>query len=175
MAGQANFPDGLSETHLTTKPRTRLLNLLLSAILAGLMLAAILGVFGGQPSDAMTMRSAAADFNVVAPQKLRNGEFFEMRISAKARGTLAAPSIAVSSAYWTNVTVNTVMPEPANQSSKSGYFVLEYDALKQGDTLFVKIDGQINPTLRGGNRGVIELRDGEQTIAQIPLRLRVLP
>ncbi len=175
MPGRADFPDGLSETHLQPKSRTRLLSLLLSAILGGLMVAAFLGLFGGQPSDAMTTQTAAADFVVVTPQKLRNGEFFEMRISVNAKRALVAPSIAVSSAYWNNVTVNTVMPEPAGQSSKSGYFVLEYDALNPGDSLFLKVDGQINPTLRGGNRGVIELRDGEQTIAKIPLRMEVLP
>lgn len=175
MPREASFPDGISETHLQPKSSTRLLNLVLMAILAALMLGTFTGVLGGHPSDAMTVRTAAADFTVVTPQKLRNGEFFETRISVTAKRALEAPSIAVSSEYWNNVTINTIMPDPANQLSKNGYFVLEYDALKPGDVLFLKIDGQTNPTLRGGSLGALELRDDDEVIARLPLRLKVLP
>lgn len=175
MSGEAKFPDGLSEIHLQPKSSTRFLNLLLFAILGLLMVAAFFGVLGGQPNQKKTAQSAAADLEISTPQKLRNGEFFETRISINAKRALDAPSIAVSSDYWNDVTVNTLMPEPANQSWEEGYFVLEFDALDAGDFLLVKIDGQSNPTLRGGNRGVIQLRDGEDKLAQIPLRLEVLP
>ena len=44
-----------------------------------------------------------------------------------------------------------------------------------GETLDIKIDGQINPSLFAGTQGRIELRDGERVLAAVPVEMTVLP
>src|SRR3546814_16464114 len=70
--------------------------------------------------------------------------------------------IAVTSALWHDMTVNTMIPAPAEESFKDGYFHFSYGPLDAGERLHVKIAGQINPPLFAGTRGEIAVFDGDQ-------------
>src|SRR3546814_4548345 len=72
--------------------------------------------------------------------------------------------IAVTPALWHDMTVNTMIPAPAEESFKDGYFHFSYGPLDAGERLHVKIDGQINPPLFAGTRGEIAVFDGDRRI-----------
>lgn len=172
----AEFPDGIEERHLgenTRRDEHRHWKAL--PFLGALMLLALAGLFGGWPNRTHTTRQNDVLLAVEAPSALRSGEFFEIWVTVEAHRALAEPTIAFSAPYLRNLTINTVMPEGSEEGYANGAFLLTYDPLDTGKRLRIKLDGQVNPTLGGGNDGWIELRDGEAPLARIALGQRILP
>jgi len=170
------FPDGITEQHLRTgTPLAEYTRWFMLFVLGAILLAALLGVFGGHKKPTVTAEGTAATLRVDAPAVLRNGEFFEMRVLIEPKAAVARPVIAVAQPYWRDITVNTMIPAPASESYEDGYFVLEFDPIEPGKAIEFKVDGQINPSLFGGTEGVVEARDGDRVLARVPLELRVLP
>lgn len=144
-------------------------------VLSLLMAGALSGLLGGVHNRDLSARTPAAAMRVHAPAVLRNGEFFEFRVQITARRDIAEPVIAISAPYWRDVTINTMVPAPAEETFSGDAFQFKYEALKAGDRLEMKIDGQINPARIGGSRGLVSLLDGETPVAQTPIELTVLP
>ena len=144
-------------------------------ILGSLLLAAILGFAGGQPSPPHTADFGIARLTVKTPLIIRNGEFFETDVTLTAETPLDDAVIAVTPALWHDMTVNTMIPAPAEESFEDGYFHFSYGPLGAGERLHVKIDGQINPPLFAGTRGEIAVYDGDRRVGAMPLRIKVLP
>lgn len=143
--------------------------------LGAILLMALTGVFGGLKNPTLAASSSAATLRVNAPEVLRSGEFFEMRLALEAREPIARPVIAIAQSYWRDITVNTIVPAPASESFRDGFFVFEFDALEAGEAIELKVDGQINPSLFGGTEGAIEARDDARTLVRTETVLRVLP
>lgn len=144
-------------------------------ILGGLLLAAFLGFTGGQPSPPRTLDFGDARLVVKTPTTIRNGEFFETDLTVTAQAPIGDAVIAVSPALWQDMTVNTMIPAPAEESFGDGLFRFSYGPLDAGDSVHVKIDGQINPPLFAGTGGEIAVFDGSRRIGAMPLRIKVLP
>ena len=144
-------------------------------ILGGLLLAAGLGFLGGQPSPPKAADFGEARLVVKTPTIIRNGEFFETDLTLTARVPLEDAVITVSPALWQDMTVNTMIPAPAEESFEDGQFHFSYGPLDAGESVQVKIDGQINPPLFAGTRGQISVLDGKRRIGAMPIRIKVLP
>lgn len=144
-------------------------------VLGGLLLTAGLGFLGGQPSPPKSADFGDARLVVKTPTIIRNGEFFETDLTLTARAPIGDAVIAVSPALWHDMTVNTMIPAPVEESFKDGQFHFSYGPLDAGDSVHVKIDGQINPPLFAGTSGEIAVLDGSRRIGAMPLRIRVLP
>ncbi len=166
-------PDGIDPTH--AEGRGAGLNWISLAVLSVLMLAALLGVFGGGKVRPVTVDGNAAQLIVATPRVIRNGEFFETRIQVTARQPIGKAVIAIPASLWRDMTINTMIPAPGEEKAEKGAFRFDYGAMKPGDVLDIKIDGQINPPLFAGTSGTIILHDGERPIAEIPLSITVLP
>lgn len=176
-ASTSSYPDGIAPAHVgpatgTGHERRRWLALIL---LSALMIAALLGVFGGGKARSLTAASDAATLEVHTPRVIRNGMFFETQIRVTARAPVERAVIAVDATLWRDMTINTMIPAPSGESFKDGAFRFDYGQLQSGDTLTVKIDGQINPPLFAGTRGSVAVLDGERELAAIPLHITVLP
>lgn len=167
------FPDGIAARNLEPPRAGR--NWLSLAVLSLVMLAALIGLFGGGRSRPIVVDGAAARFEVASPRTIRNGEFFETRIRVEAKQPIAKAVLVVPASLWRDMTVNTMIPAPAEEKAERGAFRFDYGALKAGDVLDIKIDGQINPPLFAGTRGTVELADDQRPIASVPLTIRVLP
>lgn len=139
------------------------------------MVLAFLGIFGGQPHPTISVADPSATIMLQVPQRIRNGEFFEMRMEIKTKRRFEDLTLTVSSSYWHDLTVNTMIPAPAEEKSENGRFLFSYGKIDAGTALTVKIDGQINPPLFLGNAGDIQLRDGDTTIVTIPVEMKVMP
>lgn len=168
-----SYPDGIGPRHAT--PGAMGWRLLPVLALGALLLLALSGALGGQANPVITGRSTTADLAFKAPQVLRNGEFFEMRVTITARQPIARPVVAVSAAYLHDLTINSFIPAATEEGFADGMFVFEFEPLPAGQALEIKLDGQVNPPLVGVNEGLLQLRDGERTLVTLHPRLRVLP
>lgn len=171
----SNLPQGIDEAHLKAKGWHRHASPLSILLLGVLMVLALFGVFGGQPHPRRTIDTSAATMHLQLPERLRNGEFFEMRIRVDTKRTFTDLTLAVSSTYWKDLTINTMIPAPSEEKSEGGRYLFSYGEVTAGEALTIKFDGQINPPLFAGTQGEIALLDGDTEIATVPVMLRVYP
>lgn len=170
------FPDGIDDNHARGRGGLhKIPNVLSILVLGAIVAAALLGLFGGGKSPPVQVTTADATLTVTTPQTMRSGLFFETRITVAARRPIADVVIALPPALWRDQTINTTIPGADKEEGADGSFRFHYGALKSGETLEIKYDGQINPPLFAGTRGSIALLDGERPLADVPLNYRVWP
>jgi hypothetical protein len=172
MADQ--YPEGISARHASAGANRHASWWRLGP-LALVMAAALFGWLGGAPAPARRVTSAAATLAVTTPDRLRNGMMFETRISAVAKRAVGDAVIAVPAAMWRDVTVNGMIPEPVEEEFAGGEFRFHFGPLDAGETLGLKIDGQLNPPRYSTSIGRLRLLDGEAELAALPLSLKVIP
>jgi hypothetical protein len=171
-----SFPPGLSTRHIEPRgPLRRHASPFPILLLGAIVLAAMLGLFGGTPYAHRTVESEAAGLTVIAPETLRDGMFFEMRFEVLAKSDIAEPVLAVEPSLWRDVTINTFIPAPSEEEYKDGMFRFTFPALEAGDRMTVKVDGQINPSLVASTHGEIAIFDGERRLVGTPYALKVYP
>ena len=176
MVAELPFPDGLDDGHAAERGGFQVHASLVSIVVLGALMAlAMTGLLAGARTPPETVRAAAAELQVTMPRTLRNGEFFEMDVAVTARAPIADATIVLPPGLWRDMTINTMIPAASEEEFKDGAFRFRYGALKAGERLAVKIDGQINPPLTWGTRGAVTLYDGDRRLAELPVRIRVLP
>ncbi len=169
------YPQGIDKSHLSAKGWHRHANPA-SLIGIGLLLAiALAGVFGGQPHPTRTIQTPSATVTLQFPEILRNGEFFEMRATIKAKRPFKDVRLGISSTYWRDLTINTMIPGPSEEGSEGGQYRFSYGPLNKGESVKVKIDGQVNPPMFAGTQGELTVLDGDAVVVNIPVKLRVYP
>jgi hypothetical protein len=171
-----SFPDGIDESHAKAVRGLRAhASLIAFLVLGGLVAAAFTGLLGGRPSPTTVVTAPAASLQVKLARPLRSGLFFETHIVIQARRDIAKPVIGIDATLWRDLTINSYIPAAADESFKEGQYRFEYGALKAGETLDIKIDGQTNPPLVGSLAGTITLLDGDSRLTQTQLSIPVLP
>ena len=176
MTQTPEFPDGIDDRNLHGgKLFSRHASPLSILLLGSLMALALFDVAGGGRSTPVTGDFGVATLTVHTPTTLRNGEFFETRIAIRAEADIDDATIAVTPGLWRDMTINTTLPSPSEESFEDGLLRWSYGPLRAGDTLQVKIDGQINPPLFAGTSGTLNLYDGHRRIGGLPLSIRVWP
>ncbi len=172
----AAFPDGLDPSHAEPVSGLRAHASPLAFIILGAIVAtAMTGALGGAPAPVTTINAPAAVMEVKVARPLRSGLFFETHIRVVARQDIAKPVIGIDAALWRDLTINSQIPAPSDESFADGQYRFDYPALKAGDTLEIKIDGQTNPPLVGRLAGTITLLDGDTRLSAIALSIPVLP
>jgi hypothetical protein len=167
-------PDGIDEGHLRPLAGWRRHASPLSlAVFGAIVLLALAGVLGHERTwDA---RGGGTALTVHMPEVIRNGEFFEMRLTVESDEPIGELVIGIDQAIWEDMTVNTMIPAPADESSENGEFRFTFADLAAGTPFLLKVDAQVNPDIVGGNEGVVTVYDGEQPLAQVAVQVGVLP
>jgi hypothetical protein len=146
----------------------------LLCLIAVLPVLALLNVFGQRPTVS-SVHASAADLQVTAPARLRSGLIFQVRVQVTARLAIAMPQLVFDRGWWESMSVNSIEPDPANQSTQNGSVVLSFNRLPAGRTLIVWIYFQVNPTNVGNRREDVELEDGSTPIATVHRSLTIFP
>ena len=144
------------------------------ALLVAICVAGLAGVFGQRHED-VTAAARAARLELRAPAVLRSGLLFQGRFRVAAEGQLRKPTLVLDAGWFDAVSVNAVVPEPATSWSEGGRVAFAFPALREGDTMTVYVDLQMNPTTAGKREQGVELRDGNRTIASIHRSVPVFP
>ncbi len=169
------WPDGLGEPLVRKGLWHRHASPITLVMLGAMLVLAFAGFAGGQPSPRRESDLGSATLGIKTPTIIRNGEFFETDIVIRAAAPIDDAVLAIDADLWRDMTINTMLPSPAEEEFKERAFRFSYGPLGAGETLRVKIDGQINPPLLAGTNGHIALYDGERLVGRQVLRIKVLP
>jgi hypothetical protein len=170
------LPDGIGREALALHPgRARLLSLLPLLVLGTILVLALAGLFGGKTTDWRSVRNDAVELQAAVPRVMRSGVLFEFRFRITPQRRFEDLRLALSPELLRDFTINTTIPEPGEQESTGGLFHLSYGPAEAGETIEIKIDGQINPALVWGTDGRIAIFDGDAEIASMPVEITVLP
>jgi hypothetical protein len=143
-------------------------------VLGILLAAALVGIFGGETR--LTGAGNGLEVVVDGPVRIRNGEVLEMRLMVSTKRDIRDLVLLVDKDIWHNVTVNTFIPAATGEGFRGGAFEFHFGALPAGNSLLVKVDGQINPSHRPArNDGNISFADGETVLATVSYIMDVLP
>jgi hypothetical protein len=167
-------PDGIRDEHLDAPAGLfHNLNALPLGILSAVMLAALLGLAGRETT--LTASDGGISMTWHAPEVIRNGEVFEMRISVRSDQPIDALAVGIPAALWEDMTINTFIPAAAEEVSEDGEHRFTFGPLVPGTELLIKVDAQINPDIFGSNAGVIRVYDGDERLLELPVEIEVLP
>lgn len=144
------------------------------AALAVVLSPAFFGVYGSNATLAGT--GTDLEFAVEGPRRIRNGEFFEITVNVDAREDLEDVVVLIGASLFRDMTINTLLPDPSEHGFRNGSFEFHFGPLVAGESLQVKVDGQVNPAhTPSANRGVIAVADGETVKAKVDYAVEVLP
>ena len=168
------LPDGLSEEHLHSPSGWRRRGGVIALIaLSLLMVAALVGLAGVE--ETLAEEADAATVTWHAPARIRNGEFFEMRLRVDAHERIDELVVGVEASLWEDFTINTFFPAAAEEASEEGELRFTFGPLDAGGSFLMKVDAQINPDMLWRNEGTVTVYDGEEPIAELPIVMEVLP
>ena len=92
-----------------------------------------------------------------------------------AHRTIKQPEIVFDEGWWESMSVNSIVPEPSESSSKDGRVMLSYGKLEPGQSLVIWIYFQVNPTNVGKRNEGVELDDGETPLVSMHRSLTIFP
>ena len=175
MSTEPQLPDGIGAENVSEGGAWRRHASPASLVVFGLVVVlALTGVLG---HERLWEASAAGGtrLTVHMPEVIRNGEFVEMRLTVEPAVAIEELVIDIDQALWEDMTVNTMIPAPTEESSRDGRFSFTFGEIDAGASFLLKVDAQINPDIVGGNAGVIIVRDGTVALVEMHVEMAVLP
>jgi hypothetical protein len=167
-------PDGIGEEHARPLGGWRHHASPLALVVLGAVIAlGMAGLLGRE--DQWRAEANGVTLAVHSSEIIRNGEFFEMRISVEAARPLSQLVIGVDEGLWEDMTVNTMIPGPADETSVDGEFRFAFAELEAHQTFLLKVDLQVNPDIVAGNQGAVTVYDEEELLATTDVDITVLP
>jgi len=171
------LPDGITledNRDLRGRSRRPWYRRALLGCVAALPVLALLNVFGQKPTST-SAAAPAASLRVTAPDRLRGGLIFQVRVEVVAHRDMQEVELVFDRGWFESMSVNSVQPEASNESSRNGRVVLSYGKLNAGHTLIVWLYFQVNQTNVGKRRENVELDDDERPIVHVNRSLTIFP
>jgi hypothetical protein len=173
----AELPDGITlESHRDLHGRERYVWVrrgLLCAI-GALPLLALLNVFGQHPATS-SASGPVASLSVTAPTRLRSGLIFQVKVKVDAHRPIKQLQLDFDEGWWESMSVNSIAPEPEEETSKHGHIQLTYGKLRAGESFVSRLYFQVNPTNVGNRSESVILADGETPLLRINRSLTIFP
>jgi hypothetical protein len=162
-------PEGLSLEHhrdLRGRGRTPIVRNVLLALLGGLLLLALLNVFGQVPTTD-TAETSVARLEVDAPKAVRGGLYFQARYRVEAIQEIEDATVVLDPDWLEDITLNTVEPAPVGEASRNGRIALQLGRIPAGDEHILFLHYQVNPNALGRRSQDVELYDGERLLVSV--------
>lgn len=166
-------PDGIGEPSAQRR-RHGAASVLSLLALGAIVIWGLSGYAGGRDL-ALEARGEAARLQVGWPAYIRTGQIFESTVTVRAERPIGKLVLSLAPQLLRDTTINSIIPEPAMQSQAGGAVRFSYERLAAGETLAVKFDLQINPSMFGQNAGRLAVLDGDREVAAVEIAMRVLP
>jgi hypothetical protein len=172
--GSDRPPDGIGEDEIQPVEGWRRGASPLSLFVFGAVI--VLGLTGLLGHERTFVAEAnGVELSVHAPEIIRNGEFFEIKIGVESSEPIDDLVIGVGDALWADMTVNTMIPAATEEEHADGEFRFTFAELEPNAPFLFKIDLQVNPDILGGNDGAVTVYDGDVALAAADVSITVLP
>jgi hypothetical protein len=142
-------------------------------LFAAVALAALLNLFGQQPTDSVAS-SSAARVTLSAPETVRGGLLFQARLEVRAVRRIEAPRLVLDEGWFEGLQFNSMTPQATSESPRDGQVVFSYDTLEAGDLLRIWVQFEANPSQGGRRSFAVELDDATEPVARIDRHITVL-
>lgn len=167
-------PDGITDAHRRPSSALgRLAGIAPIALLAVILLAALLGFAGRETTLRATANGTTMEWH--GPERIRNGEVMEVRLSVTPQRAIGELVIEVPHDLWEDITISSLIPAAAEEASRNGVFSFAFGPIAAGAAFGLKVDGQLNPDIAGGNAGLVRVLDGDVELVSLPVTIEVLP
>ncbi|MDX6475048.1 MAG: hypothetical protein QOH95_559 [Gaiellaceae bacterium] len=162
--------------HLDPKGRglRRWLRRGLLGVLALILLAGLLNVFGQRP-ETSSAATAAARLQVYAPTHVRSGLVYAARFRIDARSEIKDATLILDPGWAESYTVNGLSPQPIDEGSDNGKLTFTFGHIPQGRHLTFFLSLQVNPTNVGRRAQNVQLYDGKRRLAVIKRTIAIWP
>lgn len=168
------YPDGIDERHVRPLAGWRRHASPLSlAVFGAVVVLALTGLLGHERQ--WQTQGGSTSLSVHMPEIIRNGEFFEMRVTVEAAEPIGELVVGIDQALWEDMTVNTLIPAATDETSEDGEYRFTFAELSAGTPFLLKVDAQVNPDILGGNEGVVTVYDGDEELTRVNVAIAVLP
>ena len=144
-------------------------------MLAVLVVLGLANAFGQSPT-ASQAQTPTATLRVTAPADVRGGLIFQVRVDIAAHQPLTKPSLAFSPAWFDNMTLNSLAPQPSTETSRNGAPVFQLSPIPAGQRATYWFYFQVNPTNLGWHHTEnLTLTDGTRPLATIHRTITIYP
>lgn len=144
------------------------------AVLGAVIAIGLSGYAGGR-SVHHTRHDETLSLSLSTPAIVRTGNVMETRLQVIAQRRIGRLIVGVEPGLWRELTTNATLPTASSEAYVDGLFRFDFGPIEAGKAFEFQISQQVNPSLLGANRGRFVILDGQRPLAQIPLRLTVLP
>lgn len=148
------------------------------AVLVGLAVFVVFGLadaFGQSPTVSQS-QTGGATFRVTAPADLRGGLIFQVRVDITAHRSLAKPTLVFSPAWFQAMTLNSLAPQPATESTRNGDPAFALSPIAAGESATYWFYFQVNPTNVGWERAEnLSLENGTARVASVRRTITIYP
>jgi hypothetical protein len=149
---------------------------LLFGLICILPLLALFNVFGQNPGvHKVANPNGVATMELSAPSSVRSGLLFQARFDIHANKEIKDAVLVLDSGWFESLTVNTIEPSPANETSSNGSLALDIGNIPAGKVWRQYLDFQANPVNTGSQSQGVTLYDGNVPLLRLNRKLMVWP
>jgi hypothetical protein len=135
---------------------------------------ALLNLFGQRPQNSAAGASAAR-LSISAPARVRGGLLYQAHFRVTARKKLDQATLVLDRGWLDGMTINTIEPQPASESSEDGKLALDLGSVSAGHSYVLFIDFQVNPVNVGHRDQTVTLYDGNRPLVTVHRTITVFP
>ena len=146
----------------------------LLSLLAAVLVAGLLNVFGQRP-DTDLVSAPAASLEVFAPVHARSGVVYAARFHITAHQDLKDAYLVLDPGWAEGYTVNGLAPQPLTEADRNGRLAYGFGHIPAGQSLIFFMSLQVNPTNVGHRSQNVELDDGEKPILTVHRNITIFP
>jgi hypothetical protein len=139
-------------------------------------LLALLNVFGQGPAVQRAENpNGVATLELSAPKAVRSGLLFQARFDIRAHREIKDAVLVLDSGWLESMTMNTLAPSPANETSRNGSIAFDIGAIPAGKLWRQYVDFQVNPVNAGSQSQGVTLYDGNVPLLHMNRKMMVWP
>lgn len=148
----------------------------LLTVIAFLPLLALFNVFGQSPSVRKVANpNGVATLELSAPETVRSGVIYQARFDIRAQRDIKDAVLVLDSGWIESMTINTVEPSPAQETSRNGGLAFDLGEIPKGKLWRQSLQFQVNPVNGGSQSQGVTLYDGNVPLLHLNRDLMVWP
>ena len=168
-------PYGIDAYHCEVERYARWRTPLAVVVFIVVLGSALLGWLGGGAASVKAYVSPSAKVVLEHEPILRSGNWFETVLTVTPARDVKDLIMAVDQPLWRGMSIDTIAPDAESAEGLDGTYSYHFGAVKAGEALRIKFDGQIQPRALRVLEGDITIADDKSDLIAIPLSITVLP